>query len=88
MSDTRIVLFPFARRRGLILKLVAKVAAQPVNVAEKYLQQEIRRQINSLHRKRLPDRVVEREVRSLESAIRAELWGLVATPSLTGQVPR
>jgi hypothetical protein len=83
MIHTRIVLFPLARRRALILKLADGMATRPLAAAEKYLQQELRRQINVLHRKGCPDRVVEREVRALESAVRAELWRFVLTPSLT-----
>jgi hypothetical protein len=41
------------------------------------------RQIAALHRRRVSDRVVERESRALESAVRAELWRLVLSPPLT-----
>jgi uncharacterized protein DUF6074 len=51
--------------------------------AEKYFQQQLRRQIEALHRKHVPERVVEREIRTLETPVRAELWRLVLTPSVT-----
>jgi hypothetical protein len=84
MILARIALFPLARRRALILQLANGMASRPLAAAEKYLQRELRRQINVLHRKGCSDRVVEREVRALEWAVRAEVWRVViAPPSLT-----
>src|SRR4051794_40419146 len=82
MVLTGTLLFPFARRRALISRLANGMASRPMAAAEKYFQQELRRQIRVLHRKHYSDDVVELEVRSLESAVRAELWRLVLTPSL------
>jgi hypothetical protein len=72
--------FPLARRRSLVLKLARHMAAKPPAAAETYLQQQLGRQIDALHRKGIADQVVEREVRAMESAVRAELWRLVLTP--------
>ena len=83
MKRARIIAFPFARRRGLILRLAEQMVAQAPAAAQKYLQQQLRRQIGALHRKQVPDRTVEREIRALESAVRAELWRLVLSPSVT-----
>jgi hypothetical protein len=82
-NRSRIVVFPLARRRALIVRLAAQMAARPMALAERYLQQQLGRQIDLLHRKKIPDRIVEREVCALESAVRAELWRLVLTPSVT-----
>jgi hypothetical protein len=83
MKDEKIVVFPFAHRRGLILRLAEQMVARAPSAAEKHLQQQLRRQIEALHRKHVPDRMVEREIRALESAVRTELWRLVFTPSVT-----
>jgi hypothetical protein len=83
MTRGRIAAFPFAHRSGLILRLAEQMAARRPAAAENYLQQQLRRQIEALHRRQVPDRTVEREIRTLESAVRAELWRLVLTPSVT-----
>ncbi len=83
MKRGKVVVFPFAYRRGLILRLAEQMAARGPAAAEKYLQQQLQRQISTLHRRQVPDRAVEREIRALESAVRAELWRVVLTPSVT-----
>ena len=83
MKRERVFAFPFARRRGLILRLAGQMAAREPAEAEKYLQQQLRRQIAALHHRQLSDRAVEQEIGALESAVRAELWRLVLTPSVT-----
>jgi len=57
------------------------MAARRPAAAEKHLQQQLRRQINVLHRRQMSDQIIEREVRAFESTVRAELWRLVLTPS-------
>ena len=44
MKCERVVAFPFARWRGLILRLAGQMAARKPAEAEKYLQQQLRRQ--------------------------------------------
>jgi hypothetical protein len=83
MKREKVVAFPFARRHGVILRLAEQMAARGPAVAENYLQQQLRRQIQALHRRQVPDLTVEREIRALESAVRTELWRLVLTPSVT-----
>jgi Family of unknown function (DUF6074) len=82
-NRSRIVVFPLARQRPLIVRLANQIAARPMALAERYLQQQLRRQVDLLHRRKVPDRIVEREVRALELAVRAELWRLLLTPSVT-----
>ena len=77
MKREKVVAFPFARRRGLIVRLARQMAARGSAEAEEYLQQQLRRQIAALHRRQVSDRAVEQEISALESAIRAELWRLV-----------
>jgi hypothetical protein len=59
------------------------MAKRAPELAEKHLQAQLSRQINALHRKGVSDQRVEREVRALEGAVRAELWRLVLTPPRT-----
>jgi hypothetical protein len=56
------------------------MAARPAELAEKHLQQQIQRQIGILQRKQVPKNDIEREVRAMESAVRAELWRQVLCP--------
>ena len=83
LKHGRILLFPLAQRRSLVLRLATQMALRQPSDAQRYLEQQLRRQIAALHRRRVSDRVVERESRALESAVRAELWRLVLSPPLT-----
>jgi Family of unknown function (DUF6074) len=74
MKRDQVVLFPLARRRNLIKRLAAQMAARRPAAAEKHLQQQLRRQTNVLHRRQMSDQVIEREVRAFESTVCAELW--------------
>jgi hypothetical protein len=58
------------------------MAVQVPGRAEKTLRTELHRRIDALHRQGLSDQIVEREVRALESAIRAELWRVVLLSDL------
>ncbi len=83
MKRGKVVVFPFAYRRGLILRLARQMLVRGPAEAEKYLTQQLRRQIAALHHRQVSDRAVEQEIHALESAVRVELWRLVLTPSLT-----
>jgi hypothetical protein len=78
----KIVPFPLARQRPLIKSLAQRIAAQLPARGEKFLQSELRRRIDALHRRGLSDLAVEREVRAFESAVRAELWRMVLMPPM------
>lgn len=72
--------FPLARRLDLIMRIAAQMAARSVEQAERYLQQQLRRQGSVLRRKQIPHQEVERQLRELESAVRARLWHAVLCP--------
>jgi uncharacterized protein DUF6074 len=76
----KIVPFPFAHQRPLVLKLAARMAAQIPARAEKTLNAELQRRIDALHRQGMSDSAVERQIKALEAAIRAELWRIVLLP--------
>jgi hypothetical protein len=48
MKPERMIAFPFARRRGVILRLARQMVARGSTDAEEYLQQQLRRQIVAL----------------------------------------
>ena len=50
MKRGKVVVFPFAYRRGLILRLAEQMAVRGPAAAEKYLQQQLQRQISTLRR--------------------------------------
>jgi hypothetical protein len=76
----KVVPFPLAHQRHLVVKLAARMAAEPPTPAEKLLRAELLRRIDALHRQGLSDSAVERDVRAFEAAIRAELWRIVLLP--------
>jgi hypothetical protein len=78
----RIIRFPLARQRPLVAKLARQMAVQVPARAEKTLRAELQRRIDALHRQGLSDQAVEREIRALELAVRAELWRFVLLPDL------
>jgi hypothetical protein len=79
-SPAAIVPFPLARRRAFIGKHAARMADLPPRQAEAYLSQQLRVQGDTLRRRGIAESAIAREIRSLESTIRAELWRCVITP--------
>ena len=65
MKRERVVAFPFARRRGLILRLAGQMVARKPAKAERYLREQLRRQIAALHLRQVSDRAVEKEIGAL-----------------------
>jgi hypothetical protein len=72
--------FPLARRRALIAGLAAQMAARPMAAAEKHLQLELRRHARILQRRSIAPKIIERETRSLEAAVRGALWRAILLP--------
>ena len=78
VSNQRTVIpFPLARRHSLVRNLALAVARRSCSAGERYLKSKLRRYIDNLHYECLCDLAVEREVRALELAVRAELWNLI-----------
>jgi hypothetical protein len=76
----KLIPFPLAQQRPLVVKLAACMAAKVPARAEKMLNTELQRRIDALHRQGLSDSAVERQVKAFEAAIRAELWRIVILP--------
>jgi hypothetical protein len=69
-----IVPFPQVRRRRFIAKTANRLATVNPRTAEKLLAATLHQQAHAMQRKQLAVDVVERECRSLESAIRGGWW--------------
>lgn len=69
-----IVPFPQIRRRHLIERTAERIAGGPVATGKKLLMATLRQQSAAMARKEIPEALIMREQRSLELAIRAELW--------------
>ena len=76
----KLIPFPLAHQRPLVMKFAARMAAQIPARAEKMLSAELQRRIDALHHQGLPDSADERQVKAFEAAIRAELWRIVLLP--------
>ena len=72
-----IVPFPAARRVGFVRKMVRLMVSYRPEGAERALQLRLEATRDAMLRRGLPADVVEREIRSLESAIRTKLWVIV-----------
>jgi hypothetical protein len=69
--------FPLSRRRPFVARLAAQIASRPMDAGEAHLLQQLARQHEVLRRKGVPERAIDRELRSLTAAVRAELWRLL-----------
>lgn len=73
-SKATILAFPLARRTAFVRKIADRMLARTMPDAEAVLSQELRRQEKVLVRKGLADRDIQRELRSLEAAVRTQVW--------------
>ena len=79
-KSASLIPFPAARRHAFVHKLAAQMLAREPHVAEAHLRQQLEYQCRVLRRKGIAEDVARRELRALDSAVRAELWRLVMTP--------
>lgn len=75
-----VVPFPLARRRAFIERHARIIAGMRADAGERYLHRQLLIQFDTLERKGVACDVIEREVLSLQSAIRAALWKAVLMP--------
>jgi hypothetical protein len=81
-----VIPFPLARQGVLVKQLAAKVAeARTDEFAERVLQKRLAQLGRGLRAKKTPDANVDSQLRSLEAAVRAELWHLVFGPPTGGR---
>jgi hypothetical protein len=72
-----IVPFPLARREAFIQKQANRAADLNVDAGERHIQHQIKCQADAMRRKGIDEDLIARELRCMESAIRAALWGAV-----------
>lgn len=72
-----LILFPSARRTGVIMRLAKMMARYNPDGAERALAERLRDSYGSLIRKGFTPEVAAREMRSFELAVRAQLWGII-----------
>lgn len=69
----QILAYPLARRRGLIRRQGARLASLPSREAEKHLAYLLKQQGDALRRRGLGAEEAERQVATLEAAVRVEV---------------
>jgi Family of unknown function (DUF6074) len=69
--------FPLLRRARFVARLAAQVAARGPDAGELHLLAQLNRQRDALARKGVAKGLIERELRALSDAVRAELWRLL-----------
>lgn len=75
-----IVPFPLARRKAFIQKQANRAADLNADSGERHIQQQLKCQADAMRRKGIDEDLIARELRCMESAIRAALWGAVLKP--------
>lgn len=79
---TSFIPFPLGRRQDLVAGIAAQMIARQQVDGEACLIAELQRQAHMLEDKGVRRALIERELRSLASAVRAELWRqLLGSPS-------
>jgi Family of unknown function (DUF6074) len=81
-ASMQVIPFPLARRGTLVKQIAGQMMMEPsASAAERLLAQQLRRQAQVLGRKGVPAALIERELKSLESASRTKLWRWLFGPS-------
>jgi hypothetical protein len=73
----KITAFPLARRGPFIRKHAARMAELSAAQADAHIRQVLTVQALTLHRRGIPQHEIAREIRDLESTIKAEEWWCV-----------
>ena len=74
MCQCQIVPFPTVRRVSLIKNLAWQLASYGPDAAERTFARQLEQQRTAMARRGLSPDVIEREVRALETAVRAMHW--------------
>ena len=73
MNVANVVPFPLARRRAFIHRHARLIAAMSPDAGERHLERQLAFQFETLRRKNIDVRAIDREVASLRSAIHAAI---------------
>jgi Family of unknown function (DUF6074) len=77
MRTCQIIPFPSTHRVGHIRKMARLLASYRPDAAERTLAARLNAQYGAMLRRGIAPEIIERELRSLELAIRAQLWAIV-----------
>ena len=81
---TAVVLaFPAARRRDLVHSIARRALSLRERVGEEHVARSIKLQADVLRRKGVSEPDIEREMKSLEAAVRTVMWEAVMRPRET-----
>ncbi|NUU39629.1 DUF6074 family protein [Tardiphaga robiniae] len=69
--------FPLARRADLIQRQAEYALCLKPEKAERHIARQLQCQADALARRGVPDHIVQRELKSMEAAIRAAMWHVV-----------
>jgi hypothetical protein len=72
--------FPAARRTAFIKKHAERMASLTPSHSEADLRHQLKIQADTMRRRGISEETISREIRALESSIRAELWRVVLLP--------
>jgi hypothetical protein len=78
-----VVPFPAARRTDLVQRIAARMAVLPLKSAEAHLLRQLEIQAETMRRRGIAERVIARENRALQTAVRVRLWRCVLLPEDT-----
>jgi hypothetical protein len=69
-----IVPFPLARRRLLVTKCARRMLELDATTADEHLQRQLQVQADTMGRRGIAVDLIDRQLKSMESAVRAEIW--------------
>ncbi|MBR0697742.1 DUF6074 family protein [Bradyrhizobium lablabi] len=75
MAD--VIPFPVTRRQAFVFKQAEHAALMNPDAGERYVLRQVKVQRDAMRRKGVPEQLIERELRSLENAIRDALQRLL-----------
>jgi uncharacterized protein DUF6074 len=79
-KSATILAFPLARRRRFVRRQAEVIVSLRPTAGENYLLRQLATQWDALERRGVACVQIEREIKALEQAIRAELWRAILTP--------
>ena len=75
--SAEVIPYPITRRWAFVAKQADHAAWMRPTAAERYIQHQIKVQGDTMRRKGVAEDLIQRELRCLETAIRAALWKAV-----------
>jgi hypothetical protein len=76
-KTARLIPFPAARRADLVRRITARMTMLSLKSAEAHLRRQLEIQGETMRRRGIPERVIARELRALQTAVRVALWRCV-----------